>query len=314
LRAVVATRLGGPEVLELQEVPEPTAGPGQVLIRVTSAGVNFADLSSTRGTYAMAPPPPFIPGLEVAGEEVESGKPVFAIVPSGGYAELVAAEERFTWDAEGLDLGAAGGYALTGLTAFHALRHVGGLQAGETVLMTAAAGGVGTIAGQWLKKLGVTAIGTVGSEEKAKLAKAHGYKHVINYSTENFAERVKEITKGKKLPVVYDAVGKSTWDGSLECLQPRGLLVSFGNASGAVPPVNLGILSTKGSLYVTRPTLNTYVAAREDLVKRASDLFNAVKSKAVRIETSARYPLDQAANAHRDLEGRKTTGSVVLIP
>src|SRR5207302_1707888 len=154
LRAVVATRLGGPEVLELQEVPEPTAGPGQVLIRVTSAGVNFADLSSTRGTYAMAPPPPFIPGLEVAGEEVGSGKPVFAIVPSGGYAELVAAEERFTWDAEGLDLGAAGGYALTGLTAFHALRHVGGLQAWETVLMTAAAGGVGSSAIQVARALG----------------------------------------------------------------------------------------------------------------------------------------------------------------
>jgi NADPH2:quinone reductase len=185
---------------------------------------------------------------------------------------------------------------------------------GDTVLWHAAAGGVGLIACQWLKKLGVTVIGTVGSEEKAKLAKAHGCKHVINYSTENFVERVKEITKGKKLPVVYDAVGKSTWEGSLDCLQPRGLMVSFGNASGAVPPVNLGILSSKGSLYVTRPTLATYIAARADLVKRASDLFNVVKSGKVKIETTARYPLAEAANAHRDLEGRKTTGSVVLVP
>ena len=177
-----------------------------------------------------------------------------------------------------------------------------------------AAGGVGLIAGQWLKKLGAVAIGTVGSDEKAKLAKAHGYKHVINYSTENFVEKVKEITKGKKLPVVYDAVGKTTWDGSLECLQPRGLMVSFGNASGPVAPVNLGILSTKGSLYVTRPTLATYIAARAELVKRSSDLFSAVKSGKVKIETTARYKLADAQAAHRDLEGRKTTGSVVLIP
>jgi NADPH2:quinone reductase len=184
----------------------------------------------------------------------------------------------------------------------------------QAVAGNEAAGGVGLIAGQWLKKLGANTIGTVGSEEKAKLAKAHGYKHVINYSTENWVEKVKEITKGKKLPVIYDAVGKTTWDGSLDSLQPRGLLVSFGNASGPVPPQNLGILASKGSLYVTRPTLATYIAARADLVKRSNDLFNAVKSKKVKIETTARYKLADAAQAHRDLEGRKTTGSVVLIP
>src|SRR5205085_6015164 len=182
------------------------------------------------------------------------------------------------------------------------------------VLWHAAAGGVGTIACQWLKKLGAITIGTVGSPEKAALAKAHGCKPVINYSSENFVEKVKEITKGKKLPVVYDAVGKSTWDGSLECLQPRGLMVSFGNASGAVPPVDLGILSTKGSLYVTRPTLATYIAARPDLVKRSNDLFNAVKSGKVKIETTKKYKLADAAQAHRDLESRQTTGSVILTP
>jgi NADPH2:quinone reductase len=185
---------------------------------------------------------------------------------------------------------------------------------GETVLWHAAAGGVGLIAGQWLKKLGANTIGTVGSEEKAKLAKAHGWKHVINYSTENFVEKVKELTKGRKVPVVYDSVGKTTWDGSLDCLAPRGLMVSFGNASGPVPPQNLGILSAKGSLYVTRPTLATYIAARPDLVKRATDLFNAVKSRKVRIETTAKYKLADAASAHRDLEGRRTTGSVILVP
>jgi NADPH2:quinone reductase len=154
----------------------------------------------------------------------------------------------------------------------------------------------------------------VGSEEKAKLAKAHGAKHVINYSTENFVEKVKEIMKGKKLPVIYDAVGKTTWEGSLDCLQPRGLMVSFGNASGAVAPVNLGILSTKGSLYVTRPTLATHIASRADLVKRSNDLFAVVKSGKVKIETTKKYKLADAAQAHRDLEGRQTTGSVVLIP
>jgi len=203
---------------------------------------------------------------------------------------------------------------LKGMTVHYLIFSTYKVKKGETVLWHAAAGGVGLIAGQWLKKLGVTTIGTVGSDEKAKLAKAHGYKHVINYSTENFVEKVKQLTKGKKLPVVYDAVGKSTWDGSLDCLQPRGLMVSFGNASGAVPPQNLGILSAKGSLYVTRPTLGTYTAARADLVKRSTDLFNVVKSGAVKIETTARYKLDEAANAHRDLEGRKTTGSVILLP
>ena len=167
---------------------------------------------------------------------------------------------------------------------------------------------------QWLKTLGVTVIGTVGSEEKAKLARDHGADHVINYSKENFVERSSTITGGKKLPVVYDAVGKATWDGSLDCLRPRGLMVSFGNASGPVPPVNLGILSTKGSLYVTRPTLATHIASRADLLERAASLFGVVKSGKVKIETTGRYKLAEAQQAHRDLESRKTTGSIILLP
>jgi NADPH2:quinone reductase len=222
--------------------------------------------------------------------------------------------ERMVKIPKGISDEQAASMMLKGMTVHYLIFSTYKVKKGETVLWHAAAGGVGLIACQWLKKLGVTTIGTVGSEEKAKLAKAHGCKYVINYSTENFVEKVKEITKGKKVPVVYDSVGKNTWEGSLDCLQPRGLMVSFGNASGAVPPQNLGILSAKGSLYVTRPTLNTYVAAREDLVKRANDLFNAVKSKAVKIETTGRYKLEDAANAHRDLESRKTTGSVILIP
>jgi NADPH2:quinone reductase len=182
------------------------------------------------------------------------------------------------------------------------------------VLWHAAAGGVGLIACQWLKALGVTTIGTAGSAEKLALAKAHGADHVINYSTEDFAKRVKEITGGKGVPVVYDSVGKSTWEGSLDCLRPRGLMVSFGNASGPVAPVNLGILATKGSLYVTRPTLGTHIASRADLVERSNALFDVVKSGKVKIETSKTYKLADAAQAHRDLEARKTTGSVILVP
>jgi NADPH2:quinone reductase len=203
---------------------------------------------------------------------------------------------------------------LKGLTVHYLIFTTYPVKKGETVLWHAAAGGVGSIACQWLKSLGVTTIGTVGSDEKAKLAKAHGAEHVVNYSKENFVERVAAITGGKKLPVVYDAVGKTTWEGSLDCLRPRGLMVSFGNASGAVPPVNIGILQTKGSLYLTRPTLATHIASRAELVERSNALFEIVKSGKVKIETTARYKLADAAKAHADLEGRKTTGSIVLIP
>jgi NADPH:quinone reductase len=321
-KAIRFHKQGGPEVLQVDDVPVSDPAPGQIRIRHTAIGVNFVDTYQRSGLYPMQTPA--IAGNEGTGVVEAVGKGVkdlkvgdrvcYTGLP-GSYCEarLVPAE-RVVKVPKGISDEQAASMLLKGMTVHYLIFSTYKVKKGETVLWHAAAGGVGLIAGQWLKKLGVTTIGTVGSDEKAKLAKAHGYKHVINYSTENFVEKVKEITKGKKLPVVYDAVGKSTWDGSLECLQPRGLLVSFGNASGAVPPVNLGILSTKGSLYVTRPTLATYIAARPDLVKRSSDLFNVVKSGAVKIETTARYKLEDAANAHRDLEGRKTTGSVILVP
>jgi NADPH2:quinone reductase len=321
-KAIRFHKQGGPEVLQVDDVPVGDPGPGQVRIRHTAIGVNFVDTYQRSGLYPMQTPA--IAGNEGAGvveavgkgvKDLKAGDRICYTGLPGSYCEsrLVPAE-RVVKIPKGISDEQAASMLLKGMTVHYLIFSTYKVKKGETVLWHAAAGGVGLIAGQWLKKLGVTAIGTVGSEEKAKLAKAHGYKHVINYSTENFVDKVKEITKGKKLPVVYDAVGKSTWDGSLECLQPRGLMVSFGNASGAVPPVNLGILSTKGSLYVTRPTLNTYAASRADLVKRSSDLFNVVKSGKVKIETTARYKLEDAANAHRDLESRKTTGSVILVP
>jgi NADPH2:quinone reductase len=203
---------------------------------------------------------------------------------------------------------------LKGMTTQYLIRRTFKVQPGQTVLFHAAAGGVGLIACQWLKALGVTVIGTVGSDDKAKLAKAHGCDHPIVYTRENFVERVKEITGGKKVPVVYDSVGKDTYMGSLDCLQPLGMLVMFGNGSGPVPPFELGLLAQKGSLYITRPTLVTYTAKREDLEATAKELFDVVKSGKVKIEVNQTYALKDAQQAHRDLEGRKTTGSTVLLP
>jgi NADPH2:quinone reductase len=233
----------------------------------------------------------------------------------GSYAEVrLVPAERLVKLPEGVSEETAASMTLKGMTVQYLIHRTYAVKSGETVLWHAGAGGVGLIAGQWLKALGVTGIATVGSEEKAALAKSHGWAHVINYSKENFVEKVKALTGGKGVPVVYDAVGKTTWEGSLDCLRPRGLMVSFGNASGPVAPVNLGILATKGSLYVTRPTLATYIASRQDLEETAKSLFDVVKSGKVKIETTNRYKLADAAQAHRDLEGRKTTGSVVLVP
>ena len=321
-KAIRFHRQGGPEVLQLDDIQVAAPGPGQVRIRHTAIGVNFVDTYQRSGLYPMQVPA--VAGNEAAGVVEALGPDVKGLkkgdrvaytgLPGAYCEERVVPADRMVKIPSGISDEQAASMMLKGMTVHYLIFSTYRVRKGDTVLWHAAAGGVGLIACQWLKKLGVTVIGTVGSEEKAKLAKAHGCKHVINYSTENFVERVKEITKGKKVPVVYDSVGKSTWEGSLDCLQPRGLMVSFGNASGPVPPVNLGILPAKGSLYVTRPTLNTYIASREELVKRSSDLFNAVKSKKVKIETTARYKLADAADAHRDLEGRKTTGSVVLIP
>ncbi len=321
-KAVRYHKQGGPEVLQLDEVQVGEPGQGQVRIRHTAIGVNYVDTYQRSGLYPMQLPQtggnegagviealgPGVKGLKKGDRVCYTGIP-------GSYCEArVVPAERMVKLPKGISEEQAASMLLKGLTVHYLIFSTYKVKKGETVLWHAAAGGVGLIALQWLKKLGVNTIATVGSDEKGKLARAHGAKHVINYSTENFVQRVKEITGGKGVPVVYDGVGKSTWEGSLDCLRARGLIASFGNASGAVPPVNLGILSAKGSLFVTRPTLATHIASRADLVSRSNALFAAVKSKKVKIETTARYKLADAAQAHRDLEGRKTTGSVVLIP
>jgi len=321
-KAVRFHKQGGPEVMQYDEVPVGDPGAGQVRIRHTAIGVNFVDIYQRSGLYPMQVP--MTAGNEAAGvvdavgqgvTDLKAGDRVAYTGLPGSYCDLrVVPAERMVKLPQGISDEQAASMMLKGLTVHYLIHSTYAVKKGETVLWHAAAGGVGLIACQWLKALGVSVIGTAGSDEKCSLAKAHGAEHVVNYSRENFVERVKGITGGKGVPVVYDAVGKSTWEGSLDCLRPRGLMVSFGNASGAVPPVNLGILSTKGSLYVTRPTLATHIASRADLVERANALFDVVKSGKVKIETTGRYKLADAAQAHRDLEGRKTTGSVVLQP
>jgi NADPH2:quinone reductase len=315
-------KTGGPDVLQLDEVPIGEPGPGQARVRHTAIGVNFVDTYQRSGLYPMQLPQ--VAGNEGAGvveaigpnvTDVKKGDRVAYTGLPGSYCEVrVVPVDRLVKIPEGITDEQAASMMLKGMTVHYLIHSTYPVKRGDTVLWHAAAGGVGLIACQWLKTLGVTVIGTVGSEEKAKLARDHGADHVINYSKENFVERVGAITGGKKLPVVYDAVGKTTWDGSLDCLRPRGLMVSFGNASGPVPPVNLGILSTKGSLYVTRPTLATYIASHADLLERASSLFGVVKAGKVKIETTGRYKLAEAPQAHRDLESRKTTGSIILVP
>jgi NADPH:quinone reductase len=314
---------GGPEVLQYDEMAVGDPGPGQARIRQTAIGLNFIDTYHRSGLYQLQMPSGI--GLEGAGvvEAVGSGvtwvksgdRVAYAGGPPGGYAEVrLVPADRLVKVPEGISDQTAAAMMLKGLTTQYLIRSTYRVQSGQTVLLHAAAGGVGLIACQWLKALGVSVIGTVGSEEKAKLAKAHGCEHTIIYTKENFAERVKEITGGKKVPVVYDSVGKDTFMGSLDSLQPRGMLVIFGNGSGPVAAFDLNLLAAKGSLYVTRPTLVTYTAKREDLEAMAAELFDVVKSGKVKIEINQTYALKDAAQAHRDLEGRKTTGSTVLLP
>ena len=321
-KAVRFHKTGGPEVLQLEDVQVGEPGQGQARIRHTAIGVNFIDTYQRSGLYPMQMPQ--TAGNEGAGV-VEAVGPGVTLVKTGdrvAYTGLVGSysqmrlvpADRLVKIPEGISDEQAASMMLKGMTVQYLIHRTYAVKAGDTVLWHAAAGGVGLIACQWLKALGATVIGTVGSAEKAALAKAHGADHVINYSSENFVERVKAITGGKGVPVVYDSVGKSTWEGSLDCLQPLGMMVFFGNASGPVPPLNTGILAQKGSLFVTRPTLQTYVAARADLEARSKSLFDVVKSGKVKIEISARYKLADAAQCHRDLEGRKTTGSVILLP
>jgi NADPH:quinone reductase len=321
-KAVRFHKQGGPEVLQYEDVQVGDPGPGQVRIKHTAIGVNFVDTYQRSGLYPMQMPA--VAGNEAAGVVEAVGPGVSDLKPGdrvaytglpGSYCDVrVVPADRLVKLPQGISDEQAASMMLKGLTVHYLIHSTYAVKKGETVLWHAAAGGVGLIACQWLKSLGVSVIGTAGSDEKVALAKAHGAEHVVNYSKENFVERVKSITGGKGVPVVYDGVGKTTWEGTLECLRPRGLIVSFGNASGPVPPVNLGILSTKGSLYVTRPTLATHIASRADLVERSASLFEVVKSGKVKIETTGRYKLADAQAAHRDLESRKTTGSVILQP
>src|ERR1044072_6619202 len=321
-KAVRFHKQGGPEVMQYEDVQVADPGPGQARTRHTAIGVNFVDIYQRSGLYPMQLPQ--VGGNEGAGvveavgqgvTDLKAGDRVAYTGLPGSYCEArIVPAERMVKLPRGISDEQAASMMLKGLTVHYLIHTTYPVKKGETVLWHAAAGGVGLIACQWLRHLGVTVIGTAGSDEKCAPAKSHGAEHVVNYSRENFVERVQAITGGKKVPVVYDSVGKSTWEGTLECLRPRGLIVSFGNASGPVPPVHLGSLPTKCSLYVTRPTIATHIASRADLVERSNDQFEVVKSGKVKIETSKRYKLADAAQAHRDLEARKTTGSGVLPP
>jgi len=313
---------GGPEKLRWDQVQVGAPGEGQVLVRNTAVGLNFVDTYQRSGLYPT--PLPFTPGSEGAGvveavgpkvRDFKVGDRVAYSSPIGAYAEvLLRPAARLVKLPSGIDEKTAAAMMLKGLTAQYLLRRTYRVKKGDTILMHAAAGGVGLILCQWAKALGATVIGTVGSDEKAVLAKKAGCKHVIVTSREKFVERVKQITQGKGVAVVYDGVGKDTFMDSLDCLAPLGLMASFGNASGAVTQFNPGVLAQKGSLFLTRPTLNTYAAAREDLVKGAAELFSVVKSGKIKISINQTYPLREAAQAQRDLESRKTTGSTVLLP
>ena len=312
---------GGPEVLKWEEVQVGKPGPGEARVRHTAVGLNFVDIYNRMGVYP-APLPSGL-GAEGAGvvEEVGSGvsdlkagdRVAYGSSPLGAYSEVrVMPADRLVVLPKDIDDKRAAAMMLKGLTAQYLLRRTYRVKPGDTILFHAAAGGVGLIAGQWAKHLGATVIGTVSSEDKAKLAKAHGYDHVINYTKEDFQKRVVEITGGKKVSVVYDSVGKDTFMKSLDCLAPFGVCALFGASSGAPEPLNLGLLAQKGSLYVTRPTLNTYAAKREDLVASAKELFEVVAKGIVKIEVNQTYPLKDAAKAHTDLAARKTTGSTVF--
>ncbi len=322
-QAIRIHQTGCPEVLSWETVALPAPAPGEATVRHQAVGLNYIDTYHRTGLYPL--PLPSGIGLEGAGvveavgegvSEVKVGDRVaYAGGPVGAYAEarnIPAHRLLVLPDAIAFETGAA--MMLQGLTAAYLLRRTYRVQAGDAVLIHAAAGGVGLIACQWARALGATVIGTVGSKAKAELAMAHGCHHVINYSTENFSERVREITGGEGVAVVYDGVGKDTFMGSLDSLRPLGMMVSYGNASGPVPPLDLLLLSQKGALFITRPTLMHYTAKRADLAALGGELFAMVGSGQVHIEVNQTYALKDAAQAHRDLEARKTTGSTILLP
>jgi NADPH2:quinone reductase len=323
-KAIRMHETGGPEVLRWEDHDPGQPGPGEALVRHEAVGLNFIDVYHRSGLYPL-PSLPATPGMEGAGvvealgegvTEVEVGERVaYAGLPPGAYAESrVIPAHRLVKLPASIPTRQAAGMMLRGMTARYLLHGCYPVKAGDTILIHAAAGGVGTIVSQWAKHLGATVIGTVGSRQKAELAHGHGCHHVILYGEEDFVSRVKAITQGRGVDVVYDSVGQATFAKSLDCLRPMGMMVSFGQASGPVPPFDLGILSAKGSLFLTRPTLMTYTAKREDLLVHARDLFEVVETGVVKIEIHQTYPLAEVAQAHRDMEGRKTTGSSILVP
>jgi NADPH:quinone reductase len=322
--AVRVHKHGGPEVLTYEQIEIGGPGPGQVKLKQHACGVNYIDTYFRMGMYPAPAGLPFVSGNEGAGEviavgsgvtDLKVGDRVGYVVAMGGYAEerLLSAERAVKLPAN-VSYEQAAAMMLKGMTAQYLLRRTFNVKKGDTILVHAAAGGVGVILCQWGKALGATVIGTVGSEDKGKLAKANGADHIIYYRNEDFAARVKEITGGKLCDVVYDGIGKTTFPASLDCIRPLGMFVSFGSASGQIDAFNINILQTKGSLFATRPTLNTYAAKREDLVAIANDLFDVVGSGKVKIEINQKYKLKDAVKAHRDLESRNTTGSTILVP
>ena len=322
-RAVRIHETGGPEVIRVEEADPGAPGAGWVRVRHTAVGVNYIDTYHRSGLYPLSLPSGL--GLEAAGvvEELGAGvtrwkvgdRVAYGTGPVGAYSDAAhVPEERLVAVPEGVSDEQAAALMLKGLTAWYLLRRTHRVQAGETILFHAAAGGVGLLACQWAAHLGATVIGTAGGASKCALAAKNGCAHVIDYSAENFVRRVREITGERGVPVVYDGVGKTTFDGSLDCLAPRGLMVSFGNASGSPPAIDLAMLSLRGSLFITRPTLMHYTADPADLAQGAAEMFGLVAQGVLRVEIHQRYALADAAIAHRDLEARKTTGATVLIP
>jgi len=322
--AVRVHKQGGPEVLTYEQIEIGAPGPGQVKLKQHAAGVNYIDTYFRMGMYPAPAGLPFVSGNEGAGEviavgpgvtDLKIGDRVGYVVAMGGYAEeRLLAADRAVKLPDNISYEQAAAMMLKGMTAQYLLRRTYNVKKGDTILVHAAAGGVGLILCQWGKALGANVIGTVGSEDKGNLAKANGADHIIYYRKEDFAARVKEITGGKLCDVVYDGIGKTTFPASLDCLRPLGMFASFGSASGQIEAFNINILQTKGSLFATRPTLNNYVAKREDLLATAKDLFDAVGSGKVKIPINQKYKLKDAVKAHQDLEGRNTTGSTILVP
>jgi NADPH:quinone reductase len=323
MKAIRIAKNGGPEVLTLQDVETPVPGAGQVLVRASAIGVNFIDTYHRSGLYKLSLPTGL--GVEAAGTVEAVGEGVttvqpcdrvaYCTAPVGAYAEAhVVPADRLVKLPDTVSFETAAAAMLKGLTVQYLLKQTFAVQPGQTILIHSAAGGVGLIAVQWAKHLGAKAIGTVGSDDKIALAEAGGCELVLNLHQDDWVAKVREATDGKGVPVVYDSVGKDTWEGSLDCLAPRGLMVSFGNSSGAVPPFSPAVLSQKGSLYLTRPTLFAYAATASALQAMAEDLFQVIASGAVKVAVNQRFALADARKAHEALHSRKTTGATILLP